>query len=244
MLIKIKKIRNKMQKNEIMLITGTRKGIGRYLAEYYAKKGYCVIGCSREKSDLNIKDYEHYIADVAKEDDIRDMIDGVSKKHGRLDIVINNAGIASMNHTLLTPLNTVRKIFDTNFVGTFLVCREGAKLMKRNNYGRIVNFGTVAVPLKLEGEAVYSASKSAIMVFTQILAKELAPFGITCNTVCPTIVDTDLIKSVPKDKLQRILDNQSIKRYAKPDDISNVIDFFIRKESNFITGQTIFLGGV
>lgn len=233
-----------MQNNEIMLITGTRKGIGRHLAEYYAKKGYKVAGCSREKSDLKIKNYEHYITDVSREDDVRNMIDNVKKRHGRLDIVVNNAGIASMNHTLLMPLNTVHKILDTNFVGTFLFCREGAKLMKKHGYGRIINFGTVAVPLKLEGEAVYSASKSAIMTFTQILAKELAPFGITCNAVCPTIVDTDLIKSVPKEKLQRILDSQSIKRYAKPDDISNVIDFFIRKESNFITGQTIFLGGV
>ena len=116
--------------------------------------------------------------------------------------------------------------------------------MKKNNYGRIINFGTVAVPLKLEGEAVYAASKSAIMTFTQVIAKELASFGITCNAVCPTIVDTDLIKAVPKDKLQRILDMQPIKRYAVPADISNVIDFFIKRESDFITGQTIFLGGI
>ena len=233
-----------MPSKEIMLITGTRKGIGRHLCEYYAGKGYTVFGCSRQESSLKIKNYEHCIADVSKEDEVRDMIGAISKKHKRLDIVINNAGAASMNHTLLTPLETVRRLFDTNFVGTFLACRESAKIMKKNNYGRIVNFGTVAVPLKLEGEAVYCASKSAVMTFTKILAKELASFGITCNCVCPTIVDTDLIKSVPKDKLQKILDAQSIKRYALPSDISNVIDFFIRKESNFITGQSVFLGGI
>lgn len=233
-----------MSKNEVMLITGTRKGIGRFLAEYYSKTGFNVIGCSREKSDLKAKNYEHCIADVSNEENVRDMIYKIGKKYGRLDVAINNAGIASMNHTLLTPLTAVHKIFDTNFVGTFLVCREAAKLMKKNNFGRIVNFGTVAVPLKLEGESVYSASKSAVMTFTQILAKELAPFEITCNNVCPTIVDTDLIRAVPKDKLQKILESQSIKRYANPIDVANVINFFISKESSFITGQTIFLGGI
>jgi NADP-dependent 3-hydroxy acid dehydrogenase YdfG len=103
----------------------------------------------------------------------------ITKREGRLDVLINNAGIASMNHSLLTPMTTVNKIIQTNFIGTFLLCREAARLMQSHRYGRIVNFATVAVPLKLEGEAVYAASKAAVISLTQILAREFGEFGIT-----------------------------------------------------------------
>jgi len=159
-------------------------------------------------------------------------------------VLINNAGIASMNLMLLTPLKTVQNILNTNVIGTFLFCREAAKLMKRNHYGRIVNFATVATPLKLEGEAIYAASKAAIVSLTEILAKELAEMGITVNAIGPTPVETDLIRSVPQEKIDALLSQQSIHRLGEFRDISNVIDFFIRPESNFVTGQVIFLGGV
>jgi 3-oxoacyl-[acyl-carrier protein] reductase len=149
-----------------------------------------------------------------------------------------------MNHILLTPTRVARNILETNFVGTFLCSREAAKLMKRNGFGRIVNFATVATPLKLEGEAVYASSKAAVTSFTQIAAKELASFGITVNAVGPTPIKTDLIKSVPEDKINNLLQSQAIKRLGEFSDVANVIDFFIRPESDFITGQVIFLGGV
>ncbi len=149
-----------------------------------------------------------------------------------------------MNLMLLTPLKTVQNILNTNVIGTFLFCREAAKLMKRNHYGRIVNFATVATPLKLEGEAIYAASKAAIVSLTEILAKELAEMGITVNAIGPTPVETDLIRSVPQEKIDALLSQQSIHRLGEFRDISNVIDFFIRPESNFVTGQVIFLGGV
>ena len=118
------------------------------------------------------------------------------------------------------------------------------KLMQRNKYGRIVNFSTVAVPLKLEGEAIYASSKAAVISLTQILARELADIGITVNAIGPTPVKTDLIRSVPKEKLEGLIDRQAIHRYGEYSDITNVIDFFINPESDFITGQIITLGGV
>ena len=176
--------------------------------------------------------------------DIKKIISVIRKKYGQLDNLINNAGIASMNHSMLTPIDTVRRVFSTNFIGTFLFCREAVKLMKNHHYGRIVNFSTVAVPLKLEGEAVYAASKASVVTLTQILAKEYAEFGVTVNAVGPTPIQTDLIRAVPKNKLDQLLNQQAVKRYGEFSDVTNVIDFFLQPASDFITGQVVYLGGL
>jgi len=229
---------------QVMIITGTRKGIGRYLIQHYLARHYKVIGCSRAEMDENIPHYEHFTIDVADEPKVQSMIQQVKRKYGSIDVLINNAGIASMNHTLLTPKSSVEKILMTNVVGTFLFAREVAKVMISNQYGRIVNLATVATPLKLEGEAVYAASKAAVNCLTQVMAKEVAPYNITVNAVGPTPVATDLIKNVPKEKIDALLSMQAIKRLSIPEDIANVIDFFIRRESSFVTGQVVYLGGV
>jgi 3-oxoacyl-[acyl-carrier protein] reductase len=228
---------------KVMVVTGSRKGIGRYLAEYYCDHGFQVMGCSRESSDFNHTNYTHFCVDVADEVGVKKMFQEISKSVGRVDVLINNAGIASMNHILLTPMATISKIMDTNVIGTFLFCREAAKLMQKYG-GRIVNFATVATPLNLEGESIYAASKAAVESLTRILARELAPFRITVNAVGPTPVKTDLIRSVPQSKMDALLSRQAIRRFGEFRDISNVIDFMIKPESDFVTGQVVFLGGV
>jgi 3-oxoacyl-[acyl-carrier protein] reductase len=228
----------------ITLITGTRKGIGKFLAEHYVCQGHIVIGCSRNEPDWTLDGYDHYKVDVSDEKGVKALFSYIKKQYGRLDHLINNAGIASMNHFLLTPISTVNKILNTNVVGTFLFSREAAKLMQKRGYGRIVNFTTVAAPLKLEGESIYAASKAAVISFTEVIARELSPYGITVNSLGPTPIETDLIRSVPKEKLEALINRQAIKRYGTVEDVSNAVDFFLQKESSFITGQTIFLGGV
>src|SRR5690606_27492690 len=118
--------------NPVTLITGTRKGIGKFLAEHYTRCGHRVIGCSRRDITWALPGYTHYCVDVADEIAVKQLFADVRRQYGRLDHLINNAGIASMNHVLLTPLSTVHNILNTNVVGTFLFCRESAKLMKHN----------------------------------------------------------------------------------------------------------------
>ena len=228
----------------VTLITGTRKGIGRHLAEHYCAQGHTVYGCSRSEPDWELDGYTHMQADVTNEQEVKSIFSAIRQAHNRLDNLLNNAGIASMNHSLLTPLSTVRKVLETNVVGSFVFCREAAKLMKKNKHGRIVNFSTVAVPMKLEGEAAYVASKSAVEGLTHVLSREFADFGITVNTIGPVPIDTDLIRAVPADKIQSIVDRQAIRRLGRLEDVSNVADFFLSSSSDFITGQQIYLGGL
>lgn len=228
----------------VLLITGASRGVGKHLVEHYLAKGYNVVGCSRVASRLEHKRYLHFQVDVSDEAGVKRMLAEITRTYRRLDVLINNAGIASMNHVLLTPLQVARNIMETNFIGTFLLCREAAKVMKRRGFGRIVNLASVAAPLKLEGEAVYAASKAAVISFTQIIAKELATFGITVNAVGPTPIQTDLIKAVPQEKIERLVRSQAIQRLGELRDVANVIDFFIQPESDFITGQVVYLGGV
>jgi 3-oxoacyl-[acyl-carrier protein] reductase len=233
-----------MDKENIMLITGTSKGIGSHLVKHFIKRNYYVIGCSRNQINFNLKNYKHYVLDINDEIKVKKMFKNIRNTYGRLDVLINNAGIASMNHSLLTEMETVYKVLNTNVAGTFLFIREAAKLMQIKRYGRIVNFGTIATPLNLEGEAIYASSKAAVISLTKILSKELANFGITINAIGPTPIKTDLIKSVPKQKLINLINNQSIKRYGSFEDVINVIDFFISSKSDFINGQVIYLGGI
>ncbi len=227
-----------------ILITGNRKGIGRQLTAHYLEIGFNVVGCSRSSSDLIHDNYQHFICDVSVESDVIQTVKKANKHFGKIDILINNAGIASLNHALLTPGKTVNSLFETNFNGSFYFSRECAKYMIKKRYGRIINFSTVAVPLNLEGELIYASSKAAVEQMTKILSKELSKFNITVNTIGPTPIETDLTRVVPKDKLDTIINDQTIKRFGNIDDIINVLDFFKSDKSSFITGQTIYLGGL
>ena len=227
-----------------IVITGTRKGIGKEMADHYHAEGRQVVGCSRGEGSIEHDHYQHFALDVSDEDAVIAMARTIKVSHGKVNALLNNAGIASMNHALLTPASTVNRILQTNVVGTFLFCREMSKLMRRTNNGRIINFTTVAHPLNLEGEAIYAASKAAVESLTRILARELAELKITVNAIGPTPIETDLIRGVPQEKMDALLARQALGRMGEVRDVINAVDFYLREESDFITGQILYLGGI
>jgi 3-oxoacyl-[acyl-carrier protein] reductase len=228
----------------VTFITGSSRGIGRYLVEHYLAQGHQVIGCSRADSDVKNERYEHFHCDVARESELIQVFSTIRGKHGRLDHLINNAGIAATNHAMLIPAKTAQRILDVNVMGNLFASREAARLMQQRKFGRIVNFSTIAVAHKIAGEAMYAASKAAVVTLTQVLSKEFAPYSITVNAVGPTPIQTDILKSLPQAKLDAVISRQAIRRFGEFRDVSNVVDFFLRPESDYVTGQVLYLGGV
>ena len=227
-----------------ILITGAGRGIGAYLARYYADRGDLVVGCSRHDADFHHDRYEHMQADVTSADGVRRMMKEIRARWGGLDVVINNAGAAAMNLIALTPPESARQVIDTNLLGTFTVTREAIRLLRRTSAGRIVNMTSVAVPLRLDGEAIYAAAKSAVETFTRITAREVGGFGITCNAVGPSPIRTSLLSGVPEATLSTLIARQSVPRWAVHEDVANVVDFFLKPESAMVTGQVVYLGGL
>jgi 3-oxoacyl-[acyl-carrier protein] reductase len=233
-----------MSEPPVIVITGTRKGIGAALAEHYLDRDWRVVGCSRGPASIQHERYTHFSLDIGEERAVVAMIREVGRRWGAPWAVLNNAGIASMNAALLTPGSSLETIFRTNCFGAFYVAREAAKLMLKRRQGRIVFFTTVARPLQLEGELAYAASKAAVESMTQVLARELGGSGITVNAVGPTPVRTDLIAGVPEASIEAIVARQAIGRIGEMRDVTNVVDFFVRPESDFVTGQVVYLGGI
>ena len=167
------------------------------------------------------------------------MIALIRKNFGRFYALLNNAVIASLNHIAITLMEFAEKIFLTNVFGFFLLLREFFKLMISCKPCRIINSTRIANPLKQEGEAVYASSKSAVRLLTNIAVKELVHYSINVNAVGSSSVSTDLIKKVPKPKIDCLLRRQAIKRMGTFEDFKNAVSLFLRPQSHFIINQIL-----
>ncbi|MEJ2681994.1 MAG: SDR family NAD(P)-dependent oxidoreductase [Gammaproteobacteria bacterium] len=235
---------NELDQTRTALITGCSRGLGLAMTEHLLAQGYRVFGCARGESPTEHERYTHFRVDVTDEHAVTQLFRQLRTETKTLTALINNAGIASMNAFALTPSETARRILNVNVEGTMLFCQKALGLLKRAKHPRIVNFTTVAVPLNLAGEAVYAASKSAVETLTRILAKEYGSFSITCNAIGPSPIDTALIRNVPSAKIEALLQQQAVQQKATSADVINLLDFYLRPESDMISGQIVYLGGI
>jgi len=226
-----------------MVITGTSKGLGKQLASFYSNQGFLVFGCSRSNIDYNIENYQHFTLDICDESEVKRMFTYIRKNFGRLDVLINNAGIASNNYVLLTSLKEAQEVLNTNFLGTFLFCREAIKLMKRKNFGRIVTFSSIHVPFATLGTSMYGASKASLVQFSNVLAQEVIKSGITVNLLELSVVrDSGMAEAITDVMRLSLLEQTASGEELEMSDVTNVIDFFISHENSKVTNQILSLG--
>jgi 3-oxoacyl-[acyl-carrier protein] reductase len=231
-----------MGSQRIALITGTSRGIGRGLVERFLSDGYRVVGCSRGEAPALAGDYEHTRLDIGEEAAVRSWVRGVKHSHDRIDVVVNNAGISARAPALVTAGSTAAEVMRVNFHGACLVSQEAAKVMVRNRYGRIVNIASVACGLHSEGASVYAASKSALIEYSKVLAKELAASDITVNVVAPSAVETAMLEQIDRRALEVSRQELTIKRNCTVEEVGHVVSFLASQEASCVTGQVIYLG--
>ena len=222
----------------IALITGTSQGLGRALAERLLADGWTVHGFARGAQTLAHDRFRAHVVDVTDENAVRAAV-AIVAEAGRIDLLVNNAGTASMNALLLTPGETAERLMRVNYLGTFHCLQAVGKVMVRQRAGRIINLTTVAVPLSLEGEAAYVASKAAVEALTKVAAKELAHSGVIVSAVGFGPIDTELTKGVPKAALSKI--HAAIGR-PEGTTMAQAVDFLLAHVRTAESGQIVYLG--
>jgi 3-oxoacyl-[acyl-carrier protein] reductase len=227
----------------VMVISGTSKGIGNGIARHFLAQGYRVAGCSRGESAIEHEDYFHTSLDISDEAGVRSWIRSVKTRYQRIDVLVCNAGHAPANLLMtMTPGSVLMDLLQVNTAGSFYLCREVSKAMLLQRSGSIVTVSSMAVGLHEEGTSAYSASKSAVVELTKVMAKELAPAGITCNVVAPSMLMTDAVEVLGEEIIKRALSKLTVKRTVSIEDVCNVVSFFCAPQSRCITGQVIHMG--
>jgi 3-oxoacyl-[acyl-carrier protein] reductase len=227
----------------VMVITGTSKGVGNGIARHFLAKGYRIAGCSRGASTIEHDNYFHSLVDVSNEDQVCSWVRAIKNRFKRIDILVCNAGLAPANLLMsMTPGTVLTDLLHVNIAGSFFVCREVSKVLMVQRAGRVITISSMAVGLHEEGTSAYSASKSAIVEMTKIMAKELAPAGITCNVIAPSMLMTDAVNVLGEEIIQRALSKLTIKRTVTIEEVCHLVSFFSEAESGCITGQVIHMG--
>ncbi len=241
------------EERKIVLITGASRGIGKETAKVYAENGYDVAinyvsdktdveGIKKEFQDMGVKCLM-IKADVSNEEDVNNMVEKVISEFGKIDVLVNNAGITKDTLLMRMSKEDFDKVIDINLKGTFLVTKAVSKYMMKKRCGSIINLSSVVGVAGNSGQSNYSASKAGIIGFTKSIAKELASRNIRANAVAPGFIETDMT-NVLKDEVKESIGNQiPLKRMGTAREVAEVIYFLGTEKSSYITGQVINIDG-
>lgn len=238
-----------MTSKRIAVVTGAAKGIGRAIVERLISDDYFVIA-----ADIDAVGGQELVAvfgenqlsfeavDVTSESGINALFDKIDQKFGRLEVLVNNAGIIRDNMIWNMPAEDFDLVISVNLKGPWLLCKEAARLMKHQNSGRIINIASRAW-LGNRGQTNYSASKAGVVGMGRALALELGKYNVYVNTIAPGLIDTTLTRNLEPDVLQKLIQAQPTRTMGKPEDVANAVAFLASPQTHFITGQTIYVDG-
>ena len=224
---------------KIAVVTGASGEIGRQIAVDFAKSGYKVYGtyCSSPFEQEGVTPIK---CDVKNEQDVKALFDIT----GGADVLVNCAGVCKTGVFQDFSEEDYRKITDTNLKGAFLTSKYAVSSMIQKGFGRIINISSIWGVVGASCEVLYSASKSGLIGFTKALAKELAPSGITVNSVSPGVIKTKMLDQYSEEELEELREQTPIGRLGTPKDVSNAVLFFAKEESDFISGQNLVVDGL
>lgn len=242
-----------MEEKQVILVTGGSRGIGKAIALKYARNGYnVVLNYVSENTDVQelaeeFKEYGSEIlcikADISKSEQVKELVKTAIEKFGRIDVLVNNAGITKDTLLMRMKEEDFDKVIDINLKGTFLVTKEVVPYMMKKRAGRIINLSSVVGVSGNAGQSNYAASKAGIIGFTKSLAKELASRNIRANCVAPGFIETDMTNVLSDEVKQSISAQIPMKRMGTTEDVANVVYFLGNEESSYVTGQTINIDG-
>ena len=240
-------------KDKVILVTGASRGIGRATAKILAENGARVIinyngseSAARETVDeLTAKGFEAsmFKADVSNEDEVKQLFLYVKEKYGRLDVLINNAGIMRNSLIMMTKTEDFEDVVDINCKGVFLCTRYFSKMMMRQKIGKIINTASIVGVYGNYGQTIYSASKSFVIGYTKASAKELGQYGITVNAVAPGFIESDMTANTTEEIRADLMSKTALKRFGTPEDIAKVMLFLSSDLSDYVSGQVIGVDG-
>ncbi len=242
--------------NRVVIVTGagSPKGIGRTIAQTFGRQGAQVVICdiNKEGVDANVKEmeamgYKAYgiAGNICDKESVDALVKEVVDKFGRIDVLVNNAGISQKVTVADMTLNDMQRIFTVNMFGLFLITQAVVEVMKKQNYGRLVHLSSVSGKRGggVFGGAHYSASKAAVLGFSKNLAREVSQYGITTNCVCPGLINTEIWKSLPQEAADAVIAGIPMGRPGETQEVANAIVFLASEEASYITGEEIDING-